>query len=102
MPFQVKLDQTTFDFWVQKLTLALQLLQEDLTVNPEIATTQSEGDLESSFTPGSSFGFNVILQLEKEADSDDAIEVEASDIKDAPEVGQSDSEEAAEEEPAST
>uniref|UniRef100_A0ACD5VY20 Uncharacterized protein n=1 Tax=Avena sativa TaxID=4498 RepID=A0ACD5VY20_AVESA len=77
--------------------------KEGLTVNPEISTTQSEGDLESSFTPGSSFGFNVILQLEKEPDSDEAIEVEveASDVKDAPEVEHSDSEEASQEEPAS-
>jgi hypothetical protein len=89
-------------FWTLKLTLALQLIQESLTVNPEIATTQSEGDLESSFTPGSSFGFNVILQLEKEADSDDAIDVEASDSKDAPDVEHSDSEEVTEDEPAST
>ncbi|XP_047055086.1 uncharacterized protein LOC124661264 [Lolium rigidum] len=76
--------------------------KESLTVNPEIATTQSEGDLESSFTPGSSFGFNVILQLEKEGDSDDAIDVEASDSKDAPDVEHSDSEEVTEDEPGST
>jgi hypothetical protein len=80
----------------------LQLIQEELKVNPEIATTQSEGDLESSFTPGSSLGFNVILQLENEANSDDAIDVEASDSKDAPDVEQSDSEEASEVEPASS
>ncbi|KAI5006986.1 uncharacterized protein LOC123440618 [Hordeum vulgare subsp. vulgare] len=76
--------------------------KENLKVNPEIATTQSEGDLESSFAPGSSFGFNVILELEKEADTDDAIDVEVSDSMDAPDVKQSDSEEPSEEEPPSS
>ncbi|KAF7039058.1 hypothetical protein CFC21_049123 [Triticum aestivum] len=76
--------------------------KENLKVNPEIATTQSEGDLESSFAPGSSFGFNVILELEKEPDTDDAIDVELSDSMDAPDVLQSDSEEPSEEEPASS
>ena len=76
--------------------------KENIKVNPEIATTQSEGDLESSFAPGSSFGFNVILELEKEPDTDDAIDVELSDSKDAPDVLQSDSEEPSEEQPASS
>ncbi|KAM3353209.1 hypothetical protein ACQJBY_024400 [Aegilops geniculata] len=76
--------------------------KENLKVNPEIATTQSEGDLESSFAPGSSFGFNVILELEKEPDTDDAIDIELSDSKDAPDVLQSDSEEPSEEEPPSS
>ncbi|KAL5229120.1 hypothetical protein ABZP36_017385 [Zizania latifolia] len=47
--------------------------KENLKVNPEIKTTQSEGELESSFTPGSAFRFNVILQLEK-PDSDEGSE----------------------------
>jgi hypothetical protein len=41
------------------------MIQENLKVNPEIQTTQSEAEMESAFTPGSAFGFNVVLQLEK-------------------------------------
>uniref|UniRef100_A0A0D9V8X3 peptidylprolyl isomerase n=1 Tax=Leersia perrieri TaxID=77586 RepID=A0A0D9V8X3_9ORYZ len=52
--------------------------KENLKVNPEIKTTQSEGELESSFTPGSAFSFNVILQLEK-PESDEASENSESD-----------------------
>lgn len=48
--------------------------KENLKVNPEIKTSQSEGELESSFTPGSAFGFNAILQLDKTSDSDEASE----------------------------
>ena len=42
-------------------------------MKPEIKTTQSEGEMESAFAPGSAFGFNVILQLEK-SDSDEDLE----------------------------
>jgi len=51
----------------------LLLNQENLKVKPEIKTTQSEGEMESAFAPGSAFGFNVILQLEK-SDSDEDLE----------------------------
>ena len=49
------------------------LNQENLKVKPEIKTTQSEGEMESAFAPGSAFGFNVILELEK-SDSDEDLE----------------------------
>ena len=42
-------------------------------MKPEIKTTQSEGEMESAFAPGSAFGFNVILELEK-SDSDEDLE----------------------------
>jgi len=51
----------------------LLLNQENLKVKPEIKTTQSEGEMESAFAPGSAFGFNVILELEK-SDSDEDLE----------------------------
>lgn len=47
-------------------------------MNPEIKTTQSEEELESSFTPGSSFSFSVVLQLEK-PESDETSENSESD-----------------------
>ncbi|KQK11001.1 uncharacterized protein LOC100837766 isoform X2 [Brachypodium distachyon] len=75
--------------------------KENLKVNPEIATTQSEGDLESSFTPGSSFRFNVILQLEKESDSDEASEEVQVDSDEASGEVQADSDVATEEDPSS-
>lgn len=53
-------------------------IQENLKVNPEIKTTQSEEELESSFTPGSSFSFSVVLQLEK-PESDETSENSESD-----------------------
>ncbi|XP_066162874.1 uncharacterized protein [Oryza sativa Japonica Group] len=52
--------------------------KENLKVNPEIKTTQSEEELESSFTPGSSFSFSVVLQLEK-PESDETSENSESD-----------------------
>jgi hypothetical protein len=52
--------------------------QENLKVKPEIQTTQSEGEMESAFAPGSAFGFNVVLQLET-PDSDDPEEKPGSD-----------------------
>jgi len=53
-----------------KYNTDLLLIQENLKVNPEIRTTQTESEMESAFTPGSAFVFNVILQLEK-SDSDE-------------------------------
>ncbi|XP_006645158.2 uncharacterized protein LOC102705963 isoform X2 [Oryza brachyantha] len=61
--------------------------KENLKVNPEIKTTQSEEELESSFIPGSAFSFNVTLQLEKpesgeaseKSESDEASEKSESD-----------------------
>ena len=50
------------------------LNQENLKVKPEIKTTQSEGEMESAFAPGSAFGFNVILQLEKSDSGEDSVE----------------------------
>jgi hypothetical protein len=58
----------------------LLLNQENLKVKPEIKTTQSEGEMESAFAPGSAFGFNVILQLEKsDSDEEDSEEKPDSD-----------------------
>jgi len=57
----------------------LLLNQENLKVKPEIKTTQSEGEMESAFAPGSSFGFNVILQLEKSDSDEDSEEKPDSD-----------------------
>jgi len=49
-------------------------------VKPEIKTTQSEGEMELAFAPGSAFGFNVILQLEKsDSDEEDSEEKPDSD-----------------------
>ena len=45
----------------------------------EIKTTQSEGEMESAFAPGSAFGFNVILQLEKSDSDEDSEEKPDSD-----------------------
>ncbi|GJM92318.1 hypothetical protein PR202_ga08780 [Eleusine coracana subsp. coracana] len=52
----------------------LLMIQENLKVNPEIETTQSEAEMESAFKPGSAFGFNVILQLEKSDTDEDSEE----------------------------
>ncbi|XP_039808771.1 uncharacterized protein LOC120672439 [Panicum virgatum] len=54
------------------LTITIEefIKKENLKVNPEIRTTQTESEMESVFTPGSAFVFNVILQLEK-SDSDE-------------------------------
>jgi hypothetical protein len=52
----------------------LLLIQENLKVNPEIKTTQTESEMESLFKPGSAFGFNVILQLEKSDEDEDSEE----------------------------
>jgi hypothetical protein len=58
----------------------LLLNQENLKVKPEIKTTQSEGEMELAFAPGSAFGFNVILQLEKsDSDEEDSEEKPDSD-----------------------
>ena len=48
-------------------------------MKPEIKTTQSEGEMESAFAPGSAFGFNVILQLEKSDSDEDSEEKPDSD-----------------------
>lgn len=48
-------------------------------MKPEIKTTQSEGEMESAFTPGSAFGFNVILLLEKSDSDEDSEEKPDSD-----------------------
>lgn len=49
-------------------------------MKPEIKTTQSEGEMELAFAPGSAFGFNVILQLEKsDSDEEDSEEKPDSD-----------------------
>jgi len=54
------------------LTITIEefIKKENLKVNPEIRTTQTESEMESVFTPGSAFVFNVVLQLEK-SDSDE-------------------------------
>jgi len=57
----------------------LLLNQENLKVKSEIKTTQSEGEMESAFAPGSAFGFNVILQLEKSDSDEDSEEKPDSD-----------------------
>ncbi|XP_062207747.1 uncharacterized protein LOC133909363 [Phragmites australis] len=55
---------------ILSITIEEFVKKENLKVNPEIKTTQSEGEMESAFMPGSAFEFNVILQLEK-SDSDE-------------------------------
>ncbi|KAL6614012.1 hypothetical protein ACP70R_036282 [Stipagrostis hirtigluma subsp. patula] len=55
---------------ILSITIEEFVKKENLKVNPEIRTTQSESELESAFVPGSAFGFNVIMQLEK-SDSDE-------------------------------
>ncbi|OEL28339.1 hypothetical protein BAE44_0010641 [Dichanthelium oligosanthes] len=55
---------------ILSITIEEFVKKENLKVNPEIKTTQTESEMESAFTPGSAFGFNVILQLEK-SDSDE-------------------------------
>ncbi|KAJ1286613.1 hypothetical protein BS78_03G365700 [Paspalum vaginatum] len=63
---------------ILSITIEEFVKKEKLKVKPEIKTTQSESEMESTFTPGSAFGFNVILQLEK-SDSDEDSE-EKSDF----------------------
>ncbi|CAL4946180.1 unnamed protein product [Urochloa decumbens] len=58
---------------ILSITIEEFVKKENLKVNPEIKTTQTEGEMESSFTPGSAFGFNVIMQLEK-SDPDEGSE----------------------------
>ncbi|CAL4972704.1 unnamed protein product [Urochloa decumbens] len=58
---------------ILSITIEEFVKKENLKVNPEIKTTQTEDEMESSFTPGSAFGFNVIMQLEK-SDSDEGSE----------------------------
>ncbi|XP_022682078.1 uncharacterized protein LOC101760034 isoform X1 [Setaria italica] len=55
---------------ILSITIEEFVKKENIKVNPEIKTTQTESEMESAFTPGSAFGFNVILQLEK-SDSDE-------------------------------
>jgi hypothetical protein len=66
------------------------LIQENLKVNPEITTTQTESEMESAFKPGSAFGFNVILQLEN-SDPDEGSEEQSDSVEGSEE--QSDSSE---------
>ncbi|CAO2195542.1 unnamed protein product [Urochloa humidicola] len=58
---------------ILSITIGEFVKKENLKVNPEIKTTQTEGEMESAFTPGLAFGFNVIMQLEK-SDSDEGSE----------------------------
>nr|CAB3479103.1 unnamed protein product [Digitaria exilis] len=55
---------------ILSITIQEFIKKENLKVNPEIRTTQTESEMETAFRPGSAFGFNVILQLEK-SDSDE-------------------------------
>ncbi|KAL6840049.1 hypothetical protein ACP4OV_029859 [Aristida adscensionis] len=59
---------------ILSITIEQFVKKENLKVNPEIMTTQSESELESAFVPGSAFGFNVILQLEKPDSDEDSEE----------------------------
>ncbi|PWZ30499.1 Trigger factor [Zea mays] len=63
---------------ILSITIEEFVKKENLKVKPEIQTTQSEGEMESAFAPGSAFGFNVVLQLET-PDSDDPEEKPGSD-----------------------
>ncbi|CAO1942611.1 unnamed protein product [Urochloa humidicola] len=58
---------------ILSITIEEFVKKENLKVNPEIKTTQTEDEMESAFTPGSAFGFNVIMQLEK-SDSNEGSE----------------------------
>ncbi|CAO2167348.1 unnamed protein product [Urochloa humidicola] len=58
---------------ILSITIEEFVKKEKLKVNPEIETTQTESEMESAFVPGSAFGFNVILRLEK-SDSDEGSE----------------------------
>lgn len=65
---------------ILSITIEEFIKKENLKVKPEIKTTQSEGEMESAFAPGSAFGFNVILQLEKsDSDEEDSEEKPDSD-----------------------
>ncbi|KAK3166211.1 hypothetical protein QOZ80_1AG0042850 [Eleusine coracana subsp. coracana] len=59
---------------IMSITIGDFVKKENLKVNPEIETTQSEAEMESAFKPGSAFGFNVILQLEKSDTDEDSEE----------------------------
>ncbi|GJM92217.1 hypothetical protein PR202_ga08658 [Eleusine coracana subsp. coracana] len=59
---------------IMSITIGDFVKKENLKVNPEIETTQSEAEMESAFKPGSAFGFNVILQLEKSDTDEDSKE----------------------------
>lgn len=63
---------------ILSITIEEFVKKENLKVKPEIQTTQSEGEMESAFAPGSAFGFNVVLQLET-PDSDDPEKKPGSD-----------------------
>jgi hypothetical protein len=78
MPVQITLGKKKKPVTGRYDTDLLLINQENLKVKPEIQTTQSEGEMESAFAPGSAFGFNVVLQLET-PDSDDPEEKPGSD-----------------------
>ncbi|TVU36203.1 hypothetical protein EJB05_18127 [Eragrostis curvula] len=59
---------------ILSMTIGEFVKKENLKVNPEIMTTQSEAEIESAFKPGSAFGFNVMLQLEKSDTDEDSEE----------------------------
>ncbi|PUZ53545.1 hypothetical protein GQ55_5G059800 [Panicum hallii var. hallii] len=59
---------------ILSITIEEFIKKENLKVNPEIKTTQTESEMESLFKPGSAFGFNVILQLEKSDEDEDSEE----------------------------
>lgn len=63
---------------ILSITIEEFVKKENLKVKPEIKTTQSESEMESAFTPGSAFGFNAILQLEKSDSEEDSEEQSGS------------------------
>ncbi|WVZ67846.1 hypothetical protein U9M48_016873 [Paspalum notatum var. saurae] len=65
---------------ILNITIEEFVKKENLKVKPEIKTTQSESEMESAFTPGSAFGFNVILRLEK-SDSDEGSEEQPDSLE---------------------
>ncbi|XP_058094191.1 uncharacterized protein LOC131240137 isoform X2 [Magnolia sinica] len=70
-------------FTIQEIvasTMADYVKKENLKVNKKFNTTQTEEELQSAFSPGSNFGFNATLEIEKsETETTDSSSSETTD-----------------------
>ncbi|XP_078434332.1 uncharacterized protein LOC144705498 isoform X2 [Wolffia australiana] len=69
-----------YKFIIQEIvstTIRNHVTKENLKVGNKCTTIQSAEELESEFSPGSTFGFNAILELEVETEASEPISAEA-------------------------